>query len=468
LHRVDARLAIFAVVGAFAIVSAVLPRVDRFPDPGPRLLASEQPRLFQTLSGIAQAAEQAMPRDVFLVADLNAWVAQRGGLMGIGSHRVMGLGLPLLETLNVAELRAVLAHEFGHYHGGDTALGPWIYETRAAIERTVANLSDRHAWLRAPFVWYGNGFLRITQKVSRHQEIAADALAAKVAGASALASGLRKIHASAPAFTAFVTTDLGPALDAGFRPSISEGFRRFLEHAGASGELDRILEAQLVAGPVNPYDSHPPLQERLAVLPADSGPTAQTTESALTLLDNHDGLERSLLATMMPSGKVERLLAVSWDELGTVFWMPWWRSVVGNNTARLAGLTPAMFAEYAGRPGKLAVRFQLAAHEEVASDRHKGEVAFLVGTAMAVLLDCHGWTVSALPGDEVVFRKSAMELQPFVQANQLFAGALSGDAWTAIWARAGLLDEDLGKMASSCATGEQMILSEGGRNDAQD
>jgi Zn-dependent protease with chaperone function len=34
--------------------------------------------------------------------------------MGFGSRRVMGLGLPLLQALNVSQLEAVLAHEFGH------------------------------------------------------------------------------------------------------------------------------------------------------------------------------------------------------------------------------------------------------------------------------------------------------------------------------------------------------------------
>lgn len=52
--------------------------------------------------------------------------------MGVGSKRVMGLGLPLLNALTVSELRAVLAHEFGHFVGGDTSLGKWIHKTRSA------------------------------------------------------------------------------------------------------------------------------------------------------------------------------------------------------------------------------------------------------------------------------------------------------------------------------------------------
>jgi Zn-dependent protease with chaperone function len=55
---------------------------------------------------------------------------------------VMGLGLPLLQTLTVSQFRAVMAHEFGHYYGGDTKLGPWVYKTRAAIVRTLLGISQ--------------------------------------------------------------------------------------------------------------------------------------------------------------------------------------------------------------------------------------------------------------------------------------------------------------------------------------
>ena len=46
--------------------------------------------------------------------------------MGVGSHRVMGVGLPLLQTLTQTELKAIVAHEFGHYASGGAKIGPWI------------------------------------------------------------------------------------------------------------------------------------------------------------------------------------------------------------------------------------------------------------------------------------------------------------------------------------------------------
>src|SRR5262245_20582006 len=54
---------------------------------------------------LTQRDEQTVPTDVYLLNEANPWVAQRGGLMGIGSRRVMGVGLPLFQALSVTEWR---------------------------------------------------------------------------------------------------------------------------------------------------------------------------------------------------------------------------------------------------------------------------------------------------------------------------------------------------------------------------
>ena len=174
-NRLHTNVLIFCCGGALAILWAIIPRLDKFPAPGPRLDARDQPRLLQTIDAIAALTGQPAPAEVYLVSDVNAWVADRGGAMGFGARRVMGLGLPLLQTLSIAELRAVLAHEFGHFFAGDTRLGPWIYRTRSAIARTLENLHG--SLLQQPFIAYAKLFLRVSQAVSRKQEYAADALA---------------------------------------------------------------------------------------------------------------------------------------------------------------------------------------------------------------------------------------------------------------------------------------------------
>src|SRR5262245_1917980 len=187
------------VIAAGIVLWSVLPRIDRFRPPGPEIQPGDHPRLFAEIRAVVAATAQRMPDHVYLVSDVNAFVTQRGGIMGIGSRRVMGIGLPLLRTLQVDELRAVLAHEMGHFYGGDTRLGPWIYKTRGALARTVVNfyraraatddqrtLQFVFAAVQAPFRWFFTGFMRLSQAISRAQEYSADAVAVRAEGRRAL------------------------------------------------------------------------------------------------------------------------------------------------------------------------------------------------------------------------------------------------------------------------------------------
>jgi hypothetical protein len=88
----------------------VLPRVDRFEPPGMELFPQTEPRLFAEIKHVAALTGQRAPAHVYLVPDVNAFVTERGGVMGVGSRRVMGIGLPMFELLSANELRAVIAH----------------------------------------------------------------------------------------------------------------------------------------------------------------------------------------------------------------------------------------------------------------------------------------------------------------------------------------------------------------------
>ncbi len=447
VHRLDLRLVAFAAVGAFGILAGIMPRIDRFQDPGPRLEPADQPRLFDVITGVATATGQEMPKQVFLVPDLNAWVAQRGGVMGIGSHRVMGIGLPLLGTLSVAELRAVLAHEFGHFHGGDTALGPWLYKTRAAIDRTVRSLAASRSWVQAPFVWYGNTFLRITHAVSRRQELAADALAASITGPGAVASGLKKLHATDPFFQAYWQGEVVPVLGGGFRPPLSDGFALFLAGAESRGQTEKALAQALSAAVTDPYDTHPPLRDRLAALPAGTA-DADTSGGAIGLLQDPDRVEQALLAFLAPDA-AGKLRPVSWEALNTAFWLPLWESIARGGAERLAGLTPAGCEAFAGHPALPAVRFRMAPDEAHAAEQAVREAQGGLAMALAALLHRRGWVLEALPGQPVVFTREGCAVRPFDMLAGLLDRSLTPLSWRETWASSGLADEDLGALAAS-------------------
>ena len=442
--RVDLRLLLFSGAGVIGILTAIAPRVDRFPNPGPALLSQQHPALFKLIEDTAVATEQPLPRHVYLVPEFNAWVAQRGGLMGIGSERVMGLGLPLLHALTVREFHAVLAHEFGHFYGGDTALGPWLYKTRAAIERTIANLSNRPTVLRKPFEWYGLAFLRITHGVSRQQEFAADALAARLVGGDALVSGLTTIHGMGQAFTPYWDQEIAPALSVGLRLPILDGFRQFVATPNIARAIEESLKDQLAQEQGDPLDTHPPLKERIAAVPHSGLPASPDPEPrAISLLTDHDGLEQELIKALLPVDAASPA-AITWSESAGRVWLPSFTEIVEKNRNRLAGLRPEELSRYADAPAELAVRFKLAARADVASPHHVSQAQYLAGTALSLVLTGRGFELVSSPGANFRLTKGNLVIHPFELIDNLHDKTMSPADWERQLTEAGILGLDLG------------------------
>lgn len=452
LGRVEIRLLVFALAAALAILAGIAPRFDDFAPPGPELRRKDQPRLFASLDGVASATKQAMPAEVFLAPDLNAFVAQRGGIMGIGSRRVMGLGLPLLQALTIKELEAVLAHEFGHFDAGDTALGPWLYKTRAAIERTLANLRRRWSVISLPFLWYGKAFLRLTSAVSRQQEFAADALAARTVGAGALASGLRTLHRDAAAFAPYWAGEVLPVLRNGYLPPLALGFGHFRAVPDIAEATGALLETEIREATADPYDTHPPLRERLAALAEDPAGQAPATQlAAISLLERTEELERELVTFLMPRAEAQRLKTATWEELPSVVWTPRWVELVAKNRQRLAGLTPEDLPALLAPPTGLAVRCGFAADRGVVMPQHVEDAKYLTMAALCVSLHGAGWVARSLPGEQVEFDRDGDRLRPMLALTQLAEGSLSAEDWHAQCAAAGISGQDFGLLAAVAA-----------------
>jgi Zn-dependent protease with chaperone function len=441
--RLHPKLALFCLVGAFLILKSILPRRDKFEPPGPRLMRGRDARLFGELQQVAGAAEQPMPEEVYLIPDVNAWVSQRGGVMGFGGRRVMALGLPLLQVLSVSELRAVIAHEFGHYHGGDVKLGPWVYKTRQALARTLQALAGHSGMLAKPFEWYGALFLRVTHAVSRGQELQADALAARIAGSAALARGLRRVHGAGLAFQPYWAGEVDPVLSAGFLPPLADGFGRFVEQPAVAEKLREAIDTDAREGKHDPYDSHPSLRERLAALGTDGGAPATGDPPALTLLEGLPALEKDLLTAVADADSVGRLKPVSWEEVGSIVYVPRWQAFVKKHASALAGITPGALAtfDWTGLGQKLA-----AAAKRKATDG-PAMADFAIGASLAVALIGRGFVLEAPPGAAVTVRQGDQVLEPFAIRKRLATGSGEVERWRAFCDETSLSGLDLGSVA---------------------
>lgn len=428
-HRITLRLAVICLFGGAGILWAVLPRFDKFKAPGPQLKSDKYPKLFEELQTVAQATNQAMPAEVYLVPAVNAWVMQRGGIMGFGSRRVMGLGLPLMRALTRSQFRAVLAHEFGHYHGGDTKIGPWIHKTRGTIGRTLASLG-RGSWLQAPFRWYGNMFLRVTHAISRRQEFIADELAARTIGAAPLADGLRNVHKVAPAFDYYWRSEYAPVLNAGFLPPLSEGFGQFVNSRNVAEKMDQHLEAQLTNHKANPYDTHPPLKDRIAAvagLPA--GPALSEDLPAVSLLEDIPGLERELMIHVAGAEKAAKLKPIVWGAVGSQVYIPQWTKLVELNRVSLERVTPESLCKLAADAKTFGKTLMDHSKRKPKDENAEGLAHIVIGAALILLLIRRGGRLDAVPGNDVLVTLGAHQLKPFVLLSALKKGGIKEEDW---------------------------------------
>jgi hypothetical protein len=220
--------------------------------------------------------------------------------------------------------------------------------------------------LRAPFEWYGAFFLKVTHSISRAQELAADALAARVVGPGPLVSGLKSVHGGAAAYGAFIREEVAPVVSAGFRPPLVEGFKTFVDGKHIKQSLARLVSAELEGGESDELDTHPPLARRVEALMALGAEERETDDrSALELLDATEELEAELIR----EGERGPLEPLSWTKVVRKVYLPEWQKNAAKLGKRLDGPTlgslvrsPEELAELADRVGGLDV----SNHREVA------------------------------------------------------------------------------------------------------
>ncbi len=258
----------------FGIIRVLWVRIN--PPKGRTLTRAEAPALHSLIDEIRKKLHAAPYHEVQIIPHCNAGVSEVPQLGVLGWHRnYLQIGLPILETLSIDELRAVLAHEGAHLSARHGRFQSWIYRLRRSwhlaftqIEQpTWRNKLSLRPLVRLFISWFWPRFNAHAFVLSRANEYEADAVAARVTGSAAIAASLWR------------TELCGRLLDEKFWPKLwreanhqpeppTDVFdrMRMALKLGATPEERSRWEAEALRITTNNNDTHPCLNERLKAL----------------------------------------------------------------------------------------------------------------------------------------------------------------------------------------------------------
>ncbi|MEL7533719.1 MAG: M48 family metalloprotease [Bacteroidota bacterium] len=181
---------------------------------------ADQPKLFAFIRQLTKETGAPFPKRVFVNEEINAMVFYNSTILSLffPTRKNLLIGLGLVNSLNLSEFKAVLAHEFGHFSQRSMKLGSYVYMANRIIHDMVFT---RDKWdellargmeldirtmipaaILSAFVWVVRQVLILIYKglnflyasLSRQMEFNADLVAVSVTGSDAIIHGLARLQ----------------------------------------------------------------------------------------------------------------------------------------------------------------------------------------------------------------------------------------------------------------------------------
>jgi len=183
-----------------------------------QVFADNHPRLFDFITQLVKDTRIRFPKKVFVVPDMNATIFYNSSFLSLfwPARKNLEIGLGLINSVNVSELKMLLVHEFTHFSQRSMKLGSYIY----TLNKMLYNmLYENERWEELELRWSGGGsllsfFAHITTRIlnamqlllrkiyslinrqylelSREMEFYADTVAVGLTSTSTAVSGLRR------------------------------------------------------------------------------------------------------------------------------------------------------------------------------------------------------------------------------------------------------------------------------------
>ncbi len=299
------------------------------------LREADEPQLFAFIRRLADETSAPRPHRIFLSPRVNAAVFYDLSFFNliIPTRKNLEIGLGLVNALTLDELKAVIAHELGHFAQRTMAVGRWVYVAEQIAGHVVASrgMFDRFlgwisaidlriawiGWLMRVFVWAIRAVLDTVFRIvviadralSREMEFQADRVAVSVSGSDSLIHALHKIGAADQAWETSISF-IAQERDSGriatdlfaVQATVLDHLRRIRGEPGFGRTPIRPLEraadhrvfVEELAQPPAMWSTHPPNREREDHAKRFYLPSALDERSAWILFADPDATRRSV------------------------------------------------------------------------------------------------------------------------------------------------------------------------------
>ncbi|MEU8000514.1 M48 family metallopeptidase [Catellatospora sp. NPDC049111] len=409
-----------AIVGGvgWALWQAV--RFKNEPMPGVVVTPDQAPQLWAEVRRLAEGVGTRAPDELRIVPEVNAAVSEHSRLLGlIPGRRYLYVGLPVLQALNVDQLRAVLAHELGHYSEAHLRLGAVAYRGRIAMEGAIGRIGKWNVagW---PIRLYARAYLLVDNAVSRRQELEADAASVRLAGRQAAVAALTEIAVVDMAYAFYLNRYVGPGAELGMLPdNVFAGFGEML--AAREEEIARLRPEAAKRETGSRWNTHPPLAVRIAAINAlpegmpsndrrratDLIPDLPTMSGHLHRLSVRTEGRQVLPWPQFTAATASRRLQKTADNI--------FRELARQMNRPVVGLYEVMDAMAAGRAGELGEAFYENATRKEAAAKFADVLELLLMLA-AVRSDRATWQASWTDSAELLgLDGKPLDLAPIAQ-----------------------------------------------------
>lgn len=300
-----------AIIAAFNILATLF---KNFSSAESRVLGislgrKQAPKLWNAIDEVSSLAKTSPPDNLIVGMTPNFFVteAKVRCISGSFSGRTLYLSVPFCRLLNIEELKAIIAHELGHFVGLDTKFSRHFYPIYRGAQNSLNVLSQHgegegglHVFALLPATYLMNFFMdtfeKIESKIGREREIEADKLAGRICGNNNIASSLVKIHAYSNVWS-YVESKMLESMNNGQQIVNASSF---FEKIATNLDSNFVAKGLGDSHTEHPTDTHPSLNTRLSALGHNldsdmiKGATQSVSEPAILLFEGSDEIELSL------------------------------------------------------------------------------------------------------------------------------------------------------------------------------